>query len=106
MIATGKHFAAIFTNDDATETAAVAAGRRTGDLVHPVPYAPEFHRAEFASKVGRDRRVAAAETTWCMDVGTGMGTSMDLWAVGIAVKLAACGPASCPRDLHHRVNAA
>ena len=51
MIATGKKFAAIFTNDEATELAAVAAGRRTGDLVHPLPYAPEFHRAEFLSKV-------------------------------------------------------
>jgi len=51
MIATGKNFAAIFTNDEATEQRAVAAGRRTGDLVHPLPYAPEFHRAEFASKV-------------------------------------------------------
>ena len=76
MVATGKHFAAVFTNDEETERAAVAAGRRTGDLVHPappspsragqgqpverasrprvceqVPYAPEFHRAEFASKV-------------------------------------------------------
>jgi probable aminopeptidase NPEPL1 len=36
MIATGKRFAAIFTNDEATELAAVAAGRRTGDLVHPL----------------------------------------------------------------------
>jgi probable aminopeptidase NPEPL1 len=51
MIATGKNFAAIFTNDEATELAAVAAGRRTGDLVHPLPYAPEFHRAEFESKI-------------------------------------------------------
>ena len=50
-IATGKHFAAIFTNDEETEQLAVQAGRRTGDLVHPLPYAPEFHRAEFASKV-------------------------------------------------------
>ena len=51
MIATGKRFAAIFTNDEATERAAVAAGRRTGDLVHPLPYAPEFHRAQFASQI-------------------------------------------------------
>ena len=41
----------MFTNDEKTEQLAVAAGRRTGDLVHPLPYAPEFHRAEFVSKV-------------------------------------------------------
>ncbi|KAH8051930.1 manganese ion binding protein [Aureococcus anophagefferens] len=51
MVATGKHHAGIFTNDEATELAAVAAGKRTGDLVHPLPYAPEFHRAQFQSKV-------------------------------------------------------
>ena len=44
-----KHHAAIFANDEATERAAVAAGRRTGDL-HPLLHAPEFHRAEFASR--------------------------------------------------------
>ena len=50
-IATGTHIAALLANDEAIELAAVAAGRRTGDLVHPLPFAPEFHRAEFVSKV-------------------------------------------------------
>ena len=37
------------------EASAVAAGRRSGDLVHPLPYVPEFYRAEFASKVANMR---------------------------------------------------
>lgn len=57
MIATGKRHAGIYTNDEATEIATVAAGKFTGDLVHPLPYAPEFHRAEFSSKVA-DCKVA------------------------------------------------
>ncbi|KAH8052990.1 manganese ion binding protein [Aureococcus anophagefferens] len=60
MVATGKHHAGIFTNDEATELAAVAAGKRTGDLVHPLPYAPEFHRAQFQSKVADFKNSVAA----------------------------------------------
>lgn len=51
LIATGKHIAAAVCNDDALEQAAVEAGRRSGDLVHPLPYVPEFFRREFKSPV-------------------------------------------------------
>lgn len=51
LIATGKRHAAIYCNDEALEAQAVAAGRRSGDLVHPVPYAPELFRNEFRSSV-------------------------------------------------------
>ncbi|MCB9530000.1 MAG: leucyl aminopeptidase family protein [Myxococcales bacterium] len=51
LIATGKRHAASVCNDDALEAAAVAAGRITGDLVHPLPYVPEFFRSEFKSPV-------------------------------------------------------
>lgn len=50
-MATGKLHAAICCNDDALELAAVAAGKSSGDLVFPVPYAPELFRREFASSV-------------------------------------------------------
>lgn len=50
-IATGQRIAAIYTNDEDLERLAVKAGRTSGDLVHPVPYAPEFFRAEFKSTV-------------------------------------------------------
>jgi len=51
LIATGKHIAAAVCNDDALEAAAIEAGRRSGDLVHPLPYVPEFFRREFKSPV-------------------------------------------------------
>jgi len=51
LMATGKLHAAIVCNDEALEDEAIAAGRRSGDLVFPVPYAPELFRGEFQSPV-------------------------------------------------------
>ena len=51
LTATGTRHAGIVTNSDALERTAVLTGRLTGDLVHPLPFCPEFHRQEFASKV-------------------------------------------------------
>ena len=51
MIATGKRHAGIVANTDDVEQAAILAGRASGDLVHPLPYCPEFYRKEFKSKV-------------------------------------------------------
>ncbi len=51
MIATGRRHAAIVSNHEGLEQAAVRAGRISGDLVHPLPYCPEFFRGEFRSKV-------------------------------------------------------
>ena len=51
MVATGRRHAAIVCNDDALEAAAEGAGRISGDLVHPLPYCPEFYRANFKSKI-------------------------------------------------------
>lgn len=50
-IATGRNHGALYCNCDELEAAAVAAGKTSGDLVHPLPYAPEFYRAEFRSTV-------------------------------------------------------
>jgi probable aminopeptidase NPEPL1 len=50
-IATGKRHAAVYANDEALEQRLVAAGLHSGDLVFPVPYAPELFRAEFRSPV-------------------------------------------------------
>eukprot|EP00299_Pterocystis_sp_00344_P011768 c5546_g1_i2.p1 GENE.c5546_g1_i2~~c5546_g1_i2.p1 ORF type:complete len:128 (+),score=28.36 c5546_g1_i2:112-495(+) len=50
-VATGVRHAAIYCNDDLLESAFIRAGKVTGDLVHPLPYCPEFFRSEFASKV-------------------------------------------------------
>jgi probable aminopeptidase NPEPL1 len=50
-IATGMRMGAMYTNSDAIEGLAIAAGKESGDLVHPVPYIPEFFRQEYSSAV-------------------------------------------------------
>lgn len=51
LVATGKVHAAVVTNDEALEDAAVAAGLRAGEPVFPLLYAPELLRREFRSAV-------------------------------------------------------
>jgi probable aminopeptidase NPEPL1 len=50
-VSTGQRHAGIVCNDDALEARAIAAGKSSGDLVHPLPYCPEFFRKEFQSEV-------------------------------------------------------
>jgi len=50
-VATGDLHAAVVSNDEAVEQALLAAGKATGDLCWPLPFAPEFYRAEFASPI-------------------------------------------------------
>ena len=50
-VATGNKFGAIYCNNEKLEKIAVEAGRFTGDLLHSVPFAPEFFRQEFHSAV-------------------------------------------------------
>jgi probable aminopeptidase NPEPL1 len=49
MVATGLNHAAVISNDDALESLFVRCGRSSGDLVHPLPFAPEFYMPEFKS---------------------------------------------------------
>jgi len=51
MIATGQLHAAIVCNDDKLEKMVQAAGTISGDLAHPLPFAPEFYKSEFHSEV-------------------------------------------------------
>ena len=51
LVATGVNHAAIVASDEDLETRFVHAGRTTGDLVHPLPFAPEFYRSEFESPI-------------------------------------------------------
>lgn len=51
LIATGKNHAALYCSHEELETLAIKVGRETGDLCHPLPYAPEFYRKEFVSPV-------------------------------------------------------
>ena len=51
LIATGVVHAAVFTNDARLERVAVEAGRQSGDLCHPLPFAPELYKHEFKSPI-------------------------------------------------------
>ncbi|OQS06202.1 metalloprotease family M17 [Thraustotheca clavata] len=48
-IVTGTKIASLYANTDEIEEFAVNAGKASGDLVHPVPYVPEFFRPEYKS---------------------------------------------------------
>ena len=50
-VSTGQRHAGIVCNNNDLEAKAVAAGKRCGDLVHPLPYCPEFFRKEFRSEI-------------------------------------------------------
>ena len=51
MIATGRNHAGLFSNSDKVEKALLAAAYDTGDLVFPLPFAPEFFEDELASEI-------------------------------------------------------
>jgi len=51
LVATGKRHAAVVSNEASLEAALVAAGTRSGDLVHPLIFAPELYKEEFKSNV-------------------------------------------------------
>ena len=60
LIATGKRHAAVVSNLDEVEDAAVKAGKVSGDMVHPLPFVPEFYRNEFKSEVADMKNRCAA----------------------------------------------
>ncbi|MCO4745610.1 MAG: leucyl aminopeptidase family protein [Proteobacteria bacterium] len=51
LVATGRLHAALYANGAEIEGRAIEAGRASGELVHPLPFAPELFRKEFQSKV-------------------------------------------------------
>jgi len=50
-VATGKRHAAVVSNSFECDNRAVLSGIRSGELVHVLPYCPEFYRSEFASSM-------------------------------------------------------
>ncbi|KAG8447226.1 hypothetical protein GDO86_014621 [Hymenochirus boettgeri] len=77
-IATGKYHAAILTNSEDWETACVKAGRKCGDLVHPLVYCPELHFSEFSSAIADMKNSVAGERA------TGFGVALLLSLFGRA----------------------
>ncbi len=59
LMSTGIVHAAVVSNDGDLEAAAIAAGRRSGDLCHPLPFAPELYHHEFRSPVADMRNSVA-----------------------------------------------
>lgn len=51
LISTGLLHAAIVSNDEALEKEAIECGKTTGDLVHPLIFAPELFQDEFKSSI-------------------------------------------------------
>lgn len=49
MVATGYLHAGFVTNNDKLEEVAIRVGKETGDMVAPLPFAPEFFKEEFSS---------------------------------------------------------
>ncbi len=50
-ISTGKHHAAVLTNNSKWETGCIEAGRNSADLVFPIVFSPELHFSEFNSEI-------------------------------------------------------
>jgi len=59
--ASGKLHSAILCNNDDSEVQILQAGRKSGDLAHPLPYSPELHFADFKSTVADMKNSAGAE---------------------------------------------
>ena len=59
LVATGRRHASVVSNRAGLEAAAVEAGRASGDLTHPLPFAPELFQAELRSKVADMRNSVA-----------------------------------------------
>ena len=51
MVATGRLHASVMSNNEALEQQVVVSGRNSGQLAHPVPFAPELFKREFASSI-------------------------------------------------------
>ncbi len=59
LISTGLRHAAVVSNREGLEHAAQDAGRRSGDLTFPLPFAPELFQREFRSRVADMRNSVA-----------------------------------------------
>ena len=58
-VATGHLHGGLVSDNEELESIMFQAGRASGDLVHPLPYAPEFFRSEFKSHIADMRNSVA-----------------------------------------------
>jgi probable aminopeptidase NPEPL1 len=59
LVSTGLLHAAVVSDDADLEAKAIDAGYRSGDLTHPLPFAPELFQREFASPIADMRNSVA-----------------------------------------------
>jgi probable aminopeptidase NPEPL1 len=79
-VATGKYFGALYCNDEKLEQLAVASGKESGDLCHPMPYAPEFFKQEYQSAVADMKNsVADRENAQVSCAGQFIGNQIVEW---------------------------
>lgn len=90
-IATGKYHAAVLTNSAEWEAACVKAGRRCGDLVHPLVYCPELHFSEFTSAVADMKNSVAVGISWVPARGGGAGGALPSGSPGDPKTWQRCG---------------
>lgn len=62
-VATGKYHGAILTNSQEWEDCCMKAGILSGDLLFPIPFAPELHFSEFASAIADMKNSVAVSFT-------------------------------------------
>ena len=63
VLCAGRYHGALLCNSEQWESMCVAAGRTSGDLVHPLVYCPELHFSEFASAVADMKNSSAVSFT-------------------------------------------
>ncbi|KAF4674980.1 putative aminopeptidase npepl1 [Perkinsus chesapeaki] len=91
-MATGHMHAAIVSSDEELEKQAIESGKRTGDLVHPLVFCPEFHKGQFKSEV--------ADLTNSVKVRTDAPVSSAGWFVYENLRAACEGVGDVPPYLH------
>jgi probable aminopeptidase NPEPL1 len=79
-VATGRYFGALYCNDEKLEQLAIESGIESGDLCHPMPYAPEFFKSEYTSSVADMKNsVADRENAQVSCAGQFIGNHMEHW---------------------------
>ena len=49
--ASGTLIGAVLSNNEESEQAVLKAGKKSGDLMHPLPYFPDLHFADLKSEI-------------------------------------------------------
>lgn len=91
---TGKIHAAVLTNSDEWESAALDTGKKCGDLCFPIIYAPELHFSEFKSEIADMKNsVAKGDNASCSCAGLFIHSHLGAKFEGVWVHVDIASPA-------------